>query len=182
MLKIQCFWKIINCINLTEIFGYVLNGLPQAHKTALSGVFDHTLASSHLFRLDIFEIITYNINHALNLYDVLNRIIKTSPKVYFFLGDWPRAFCCGLTEPLWLQILLDLLFCGSIFIVLTKDNIFLVTSQKFLLMFHMGYLKFITYFFAGCLITPSCLKTWSGLVNSSYLGNKESPTKVSFMR
>ena len=42
----------------------------------------------------------------------------------------------------------------------------------------MGYLKLIKNFFAGCLTTPSYLKIWSDLVNSKYLGNKESLNKV----
>ena len=56
---------IIHSIMLSEIFGYVLNGLPQTHKAALCRGSDHALASSHLVRLNIFEIVRYSNNHAL---------------------------------------------------------------------------------------------------------------------
>ena len=44
----------------SEIFGYMLNGLPQTYKAALHVGIDHALVSSHLVRLNIFKIVWYN--------------------------------------------------------------------------------------------------------------------------
>ena len=98
-------------------------------------------------------LVEYNSNHSLKLWCVLNRIIKTSWKVHFFQGHWPGLLWRGLTKPLWPKIWSDLLFCGSIFIV--------VTSNEFLHMCYMGYLKLLNYKFVGGLTTSKCLKIWS---------------------
>ena len=58
---------IIHSIKLSEIVRYLLNGLPRIHKPALCRGSDHLLASSHLVRLNIFEIVRYNNNYALKL-------------------------------------------------------------------------------------------------------------------
>ena len=58
---------IARSTNLSEIFRYVLNGLSQTHKSALCGGSDHALANSHLVKLNNFEIVWYNNNHALKL-------------------------------------------------------------------------------------------------------------------
>ena len=67
-----------------------------------------------------------------------------------------------------MKIWSDFLFCGSIFIA--------VTSQNFLQMYYIGYLKLIKYKFVEGLAMPGCLKIWSDLAN---LGNKELLSKVS---
>ena len=69
------------------------------------------------------------------------------------------------TKTLLLKTCSDLLFCGSIFIV--------VTSQRFLHICYMGYLTLIRYFFMGGMTTSRYLKIWSDLANLKYLGNKE---------
>ena len=74
---------------------------------------DHALLSSHPVILNIFEIASYNNNHALKLWCVLNWIIKTSREVHFFPGDRPESFWWNLTQHLWLKIWPDLLFCIS---------------------------------------------------------------------
>ena len=74
---------------------------------------DHALLNSHPVILNIFEIVSYNNNHALKLWCVLNRIIKTSREVHFFPGDRPESFWWDLTQHLWLKIWSDLLFCIS---------------------------------------------------------------------
>ena len=66
---------------------------------------DDNLASSHLVRLDIFEIVTYN-NHALKLKYAWNPIIQTSWRSTFS-GGLTRAILEG-TKYLWLKIWLDL--------------------------------------------------------------------------
>ena len=73
---------------------------------------------------------------------------------------------------MWLEIWSDLLFCGSIFIVVTRQKCHVC---------YMGYLKLEKYKLAGGLTTPRCRKIWSDLVNLKYLVNKESLTKVSSM-
>ena len=67
---------IILSISLSEIFGYVLNELPQTHEAALCGGSDHTLASSHLVTWNTFETVTYNNKQALKFRYVLNWIIN----------------------------------------------------------------------------------------------------------
>ena len=52
----------------------------------------HALLSWHPVILNIFEIVSYNNNHALKFWCVLNRIIKTSREVHFFTGDRPESF------------------------------------------------------------------------------------------
>ena len=44
----------------------------------------HALVSSHLVRLNIFEIVSYNNNHVLKPWFVINRIIETLRKVHLF--------------------------------------------------------------------------------------------------
>ena len=51
---------IIHSINLSEIFGNALNRLPQAHEAALYVGYYNVLASLHLVRLSIFEIVRYS--------------------------------------------------------------------------------------------------------------------------
>ena len=75
---------IIHGIKFSEIFGYLLNGLPQTHKEALCGGSYDALAASNFVRLNIFEIVRYNNDHALKLWYVLNQIIETSWKAHFF--------------------------------------------------------------------------------------------------
>ena len=75
---------IIHSIKFSEIFGYLLNGLPQTHKEALCGGSYDALAASNFVRLNIFEIVRYNNDHALKLWYVLNQIIETSWKAHFF--------------------------------------------------------------------------------------------------
>ena len=73
----------------------------------------HALLSWHPVILNIFEIVSYNNNHALKFWCVLNRIIKTSREVHFFPGDRPKSFWWDLTQHFWLKIWSDLLFCIS---------------------------------------------------------------------
>ena len=63
---------MICSINLSEIFGYMLNDLPQTHKAGLCRGSDHALASTHLLKMNISEIVRYNNNHALKFRYVLN--------------------------------------------------------------------------------------------------------------
>ena len=78
---------IILSISLSEIFGYMLNGLPKTHKATIRGASNHALTSSHLTRWTVFEEVRYNNNHTLKRRFVLNQIIKTSQKVHFFPGN-----------------------------------------------------------------------------------------------
>ena len=55
MVRFSISGIIIHNINLSETFGFELNGLPQTHKVALRGSFDHAIASSYLVRFNIFE-------------------------------------------------------------------------------------------------------------------------------
>ena len=107
LVRFSIFGIIILSISLYEIFGYMLDGLPQTHKAALFG-------SSPRFSKFKFSQIEYiwnsnnNNNHALKFRYVLNRIIKTFQMVHFFTGDQPWSSCWDLTKPLWLKILSNL--------------------------------------------------------------------------
>ena len=95
----------IHSINLTEIFGYVLNGLPQTHKEALCRGYDHALGSSHLVRLNIFEIVRYKTSRRSTFSGGLTRVtlagsdlISVTENLVRFVILWINIHSCNISE------------------------------------------------------------------------------------